>query len=79
MESLEKSLLSRGGGGALIIRAGRERVRNMFDVKVVELIEASGRECKYGIGTVICYGFVGGRVCKRHQKIFNFNRIQNSL
>ena len=38
--SLEKSRPSRGG--ALRIRAGKEGVRNMFDVKVVQLVESSG-------------------------------------
>ena len=67
--SLEKMLPSRGG--ALIIRSGKERVRNIFCVKVVQLMESLGREYKYGIGTFVIYGAVGGRVCDQHQKIFN--------
>ena len=51
----------------------------MFDVKVVELIESSGKECKCGIGTVVCYGSMGDRVCKRHQNIFNYDRIKDSM
>ena len=43
----------------------------MFDVKVVRLWEASGRDWKYGIGPDGRYGAVGGRVCDRHQNIFN--------
>ena len=51
----------------------------MFDVKVVQLIEASGREHKYGIGTVVYYGAVGRRVWDHHQKIFKYGKIQDSL
>ena len=43
----------------------------MFGVKVLQLTEASGRDRKYGIGSVGGYGAVGGRVCDWHQKIFN--------
>ena len=43
----------------------------MFDVKVVQLMENSGWDQKYGIGLVGSYGDVGGRVCDRHQNIFN--------
>ena len=43
----------------------------MFGVKVVKLIETLGQERRYGIGPVGGYGAVGGRVCNRHQKIFN--------
>ena len=31
----------------------------MFDIKVVQLTEASGRECKYKIGPVGRYGAMG--------------------
>ena len=41
----------------------------MFDVKLFHLMEYLDH--KYGIGTVGGYGAVGGRVCDRHQKIFN--------
>ena len=66
---LEKSEPIRGE--KLIIRTGKERVRNMFDVKVVQLMEFLGRDRKYGIGLVGSFGSVGGRVCDRHQKVFN--------
>ena len=70
--SLEKILPSKGeGGGALIIRSGKEIVRIIFGVKVVELMKSLGRDHKYGIGPVDGYGAVGGRVCDQHQKIFN--------
>ena len=52
------------GGGTLIIITGEGRVRNIFDVKVVRLIEASGPDRKYGIVPVGGYGAVGGRVFK---------------
>ena len=55
----------------LIIRDGKERVINLFGVKVVQLMEASGRDQKYGIGTFGSYGAMGGTVCDRHQNIFN--------
>ena len=43
----------------------------MFDVKVVHFMEDLGQDRKYGIGTIGGYGTVGGRVCDRHQTIFN--------
>ena len=43
----------------------------MLSVKVVQLVEASGQDRKYGIGTVGGYGVVGGRVSNWHQNIFN--------
>ena len=43
----------------------------MFDVKVVQFMEASGQDRKYGIGPVGDYGSLGGRVCDWHKKIFN--------
>ena len=49
-------------GGVLTIITGKEKVRNMFDVKVVRLMEASGQDRKYGIGLVGGYGAVSGRV-----------------
>ena len=55
----------------LIIIHGKEIVINLFDVKQVQLMEYLGRDRKYGIGPVDGYGGVGGRVCNRHQKIFN--------
>ena len=55
----------------LIIRTRKERVRNVFDVKVVKFMEASGQDHKYVIGSVGGDGAVGGRVCNRHQNIFN--------
>ena len=54
----------------LIFRTGKERIKNMFDVKTVQLKYTSGRNCKYGIGTVNSYGDMGGRVCDRYHKIF---------
>ena len=63
--------VGRAGGGTLVIRAGKEKVRDLLDVKVVQLMEASGRGRKYGIGPVGSYGAVGGRVYDRHQKIFD--------
>ena len=59
------------GDKILIIITGEGRVINMFDVKVVRLVEALGRDRKYGIGLVGGYGAMGGRVFKWHQKIFN--------
>ena len=53
------------------IRSGKERVINLFDVNVVKLMEALGRDRKYWVGLVSSYGAVGDRVCDRHQKIFN--------
>ena len=41
---------------------GKERVRNMFDVKLVQLIEASGWDWNYGIGPIGGYGAVGGSI-----------------
>ena len=58
--------------GTLIIRAGKERVRNPLDVKVVQLMKALSQDRKYGIGPVGSYGAMGSRVYDRHQKIFNF-------
>ena len=55
----------------LITRTGKGIFRDMFDVAAVRLTEASGRDRKYGIGPFGGYGAVGGRVCDRHQKIFN--------
>ena len=55
----------------IIIRTGKERVRNLFDVKVVQLIEDLGWDQKYEIGPVGGYEALGGRMCNRHQKIFN--------
>ena len=55
----------------LMIRSGKGKVRNMFDVKVVHLMESFGRDRKYGIGPIGGYGAVGGRVCNRNQNIFN--------
>ena len=46
----------------LRIRSGKERVRYLFYVKLVHLMEASGQEWKYGIGSVGGYGALGGRV-----------------
>ena len=69
MASLEKTRTRRGK--SLIIRYGKEIVINLFDVKQVQLMESLGRDRKYGIGPVDGYGGVGGRVCNRHQKIFN--------
>ena len=69
MASLEKTRPSRGK--LLIIIHGKEIVINLFDVKQVQLMESLGRDRKYGIGLVDGYGGVGGRVCNRHQKIFN--------
>ena len=48
----------------------------MFDVKVLQLMEASGQGPKYDIWQVYGYVGVGSRVCDRHQKIFN---LMNSL
>ena len=67
--SLEKIHLRKGG--VLIIRTGKEKVRNMFGVKVLRLEEASGWDQKYGIRPVGVYVAVVGRVCNRHQNIFN--------
>ena len=53
------------------IRARKERLVNMFDVKVVQLMEASGRDQKYEIGPVGGYETVSGRVCNCRQNIFN--------
>ena len=64
--SPEKSLPRRGK--MLIIITGKGIFRNIFDVAVVRLIEALGRDRKYGIGAVGGYGSVGDRVCNRHQK-----------
>ena len=50
------------GGKMLRIRSGKERVRYLFYVKLVHLMEASGQEWKYGIGSVGGYGALGGRV-----------------
>ena len=58
-------------GGTLIIRFGKEKIRNLFDIKVVQFMEASGQDRKYGIGTVGGYRALGGRVCDRHQNILN--------
>ena len=55
----------------LLIRSGKGKVRNMFDVKVVHLMESFGWDRKYGIRPIGGYGAVGGRVCNRSQKIFN--------
>ena len=55
----------------LRIRYGKERVRNLFDVKVVQFMEALGRDQKYGVWPASGYGALGGRVCNRHQNIFN--------
>ena len=63
ISSLEES--QTGRVKTLIIRTGKEIVRNMFDVNVVKLMEDSGRDRKYGIGPVIGYGAMGGRVCDR--------------
>ena len=49
----------------------KEIDRNMFDGEVVLLMEALGQDWKYGKGTVSGYESMGGRVCNRHQKIFN--------
>ena len=46
----------------LTIRSGKERVRNLFYVNVVQLMEALGRDRKYGIGPFGSYGAVGGKV-----------------
>ena len=43
----------------------------MFNVKLVQLMEALGRERKHGVGPVGSYGATGGRICDHHQKIFN--------
>ena len=69
MASLEKTQPSMGE--SLIIRYGKEIVINLFDVKQVQLMESLGRDRKYGIGPVDGYGGLVGRVCNRHQKIFN--------
>ena len=55
----------------LKIRSVKEIVRSLFDVKVVQLVEALGRDQKYGIGNVGSYGAVGVRVCDWHQNIFD--------
>ena len=43
----------------------------MFDVKLVQLIEALGWYQKYGIGPVGGYGYLGDRLYDWHQNIFN--------
>ena len=60
-----------GQGEVLKIRSVKEIVRSLFDVKVVQLVEALGRDQKYGIGNVGSYGAVGVRVCDWHQNIFD--------
>ena len=67
--SSEKSWPSRGK--TLIIITVKGRVRNVFDVKIVRLMEASEWDQKYGIGPGSGYGSMGCRVCDRHQNIFN--------
>ena len=57
---LEKIWPSRGK--MLIIITGKGRVRNLFDVKVVWLIETLGQDLKYGIGPVGGHVVVSGRV-----------------
>ena len=49
-------------GRMIITRYGKEIFRNLCYVKVVQLIETSGRDQKYDIGTVDGYGDVDGRV-----------------
>ena len=61
----------RSGDKILIIITGKVIVINLFDAKVVRLVEALGRDRKYGIVLVGGYGAMGGRVFKWHQKIFN--------
>ena len=58
--------VGREGGKTPIIRDVKEKVRNMFDIKLLNLIEGSGRDREYGIDTVNGYKAVGGRVCYRH-------------
>ena len=48
--------VGRAGERNLITRIGKERVRNIFDVKVVWLTGASGRDRIYEIGPVGGYG-----------------------
>ena len=52
------------------IRSGKERVKNLFDVKVVQLMEDLGQNQKYGIGPIGGYVAGCGRVCNWHQNIF---------
>ena len=43
----------------------------MFNVELVKLMEASGRDQKHFVGPVGGYGAMGGRICNHHQKISN--------
>ena len=63
--------VGRAGGGVLIVRIGKGRFRNMFDVRLVKLADDLMWDRKYGIEPVDGYGAVGDSMYDRHQKIFN--------